>query len=414
MQFAGLFAALESQVNLRPSVHYEELRAPLGEDAVLDQPLTFTLARLSLLKETGRLEIILASGETMEITLIEGVVQTWKSFSRTESSMALELMAERKMFTPEVLETLAKESESLKRNALHVLMGRGDMRPTEAVQIIRSIYREYLKTALSSPEGSLVFNQKKPEDVKAGPVPTPLHGLNLSVMAEMVVGWNIEDRTRLTQLLNHHKIELQQPHIELLNKWLGKWAICSPKVLRILEGGENWESILALEDHKIEVGLSIAFLIGAAAVEECEVVTVKTPLRLKSEKIVSELRSADLYERLELHWTAHPNDVINSYSSRLTDLENRLDTDLLPTVRELLGEAKSGLATEEARIAYRHETYGKRLIRDRSDFLLQQVRRNCMRNEWVEALRSLEALVDMGIRTAEVLDLMDSAKTRLR
>ena len=118
------------------------LRNQLNSEESLDGPVLFTLLRLALSKASGRMEWVLSSGETLEGTLIQGNIQSLKSFSQPDNEVIAGILRGKRKRTwdeDDILEA-TNTANSQNFNLVRFLLGKVAIGPHDAVRLFRQVF----------------------------------------------------------------------------------------------------------------------------------------------------------------------------------------------------------------------------------------------------------------------------------
>lgn len=415
MEIAGLSAHIRDCSNMWTKFSPVGLRNQLSSTESLDGPVLFTLLRLALTKASGRMEWVLSSGETLEGTLIQGNIQSLKSFSQHDNEVIAGILREKKDMDEDDILEATNTANSQKFNLVRFLMGKGDIGPHDAVRLFRQVFFHHIRTLLQSTSGSLLFTVKEAGKMAPGPVPTPTLGM-ISLWLHLYLS-NIDssEKSLVAQGLFSQSLKVEKSSLKWMEKWGWKLDLDPRFLTDLSSSGVPWQEIQRIHGKSATEDLLLAaWILGKVETEEDLSDTALNPAPQKEVEFLASLRKKDLFERLDLHWTCHSKDITESYARRVRNIEENLTSENLSAGRELLKESRKVLGNQETRLEYRNETYGLRLIRERCSFITDQARRCILRKEWVQAIESLEAVVEMGIRTAEVLELLDIAQEQSR
>ena len=140
-----------------------------------------------------------------------------------------------------------------------------------------------------------------------------------------------------------------------------------------------------------------------AFVEEEDTSQVMDNFKTKLTEKIAFMADQNLFERLELHWSARPVDVTEGYD-RLEkewqkfgtgyELSQELE-DLRNQVFNTLREARDTLTSDEGRRAHRRETYESQQIAFSADIFFRQAELLMISERWKEVLENMERAAEL-------------------
>lgn len=392
---------------------------PLDRGQTYDGALFPVLRAMAETEASGRLTVLVNDQVTLDVGLREGKV-TMARERGVGNNESLYLALKELRPTAETLIDKAMEEATRKGLSLsRLLVDKGYLNGKEIVRAILESKLNQLGTAIEAESGAYHWVGQSAKAVKDDPAALPLDGLMCLWLRRFTHSFYEQElHERLRGLMEYY------PRISAENAaWIRKWGWPEREVNGLRS---TFDGRLQLSEclHGTSLSLAAAARIATAAialnkiellhgaVSTTAVVSLEQSLGDEYERI----KKANYFGRLGLHWTCHPEDIRrmmgqlrDRYAPKPT--HQGMESAIRHAITGLLEEAFSVLNNKETRLSYREKEIGPVEIHNMATFMFEQARQMRLRGERAEAIRQLEAVQDLGVQTAEILEAYDAWKS---
>ncbi len=382
---------------------------------VWERSLFFFLRYLAESRASGRLRIFVPAGGALEFGLRAGHVTLTREEGAGQNQLLYEVLKEHHTISITLLDRALAEAEKEHTGLARLLATRRWVKPKDLARGIRETKERRIQRALEVSVGTAVMEHMPQRAAPGDPLPVPLSFL-LAVWIREFLSMKFEDT-----LLGHlepfmAKYPVVQPEDVRFMRRAG-WA---ERECQVLSGAFN--GTLPIDKILTQSGLSrlVAARLVTAMLHLGKAVLLDTSARVETgtseldrlKERAAAMAGEDYFTRLGLHWTAHPDElrrallnIERQYGPAAQARVGEAEAEVYREIVRLAREAFEGLNTQEKRQEYRTARFGEAQLERYQKFLVEKAFQTRLRGQYGEALRLLEAAMDLGADTPEVHEL---------
>ena len=363
------------------------------------------LAWLGYRRASGSLVVTARDGEVFDVSVSNGSLGLLERRGESALKRAVDQLAASGAVAPAATAVASQLAVASGRSVIQVLIEQGACAPRTIVDAIREVKQRVLDQLLAAGEMRYEWTEGAPPRHRADPVTFDITLTLMNLLRERM-------RASYSQDLD-----------PLLAPWLQRFpiksAILTPPVAstclddkerrvidQLADGSNSLRDVftMSLLTRTMTARMIVActFL---GLVEYHEKATPKggpDVVEAEVRKTLERMQGEDYFDRLAIHWTAHPSEIMPAYRKMLdrwgpaSIVRNASPAaaELCDRIVDLVEEAAKTLVDPQLRGRYRRATYGEQKVAFSAEFLYKQAHMAIFRNEMTNAIALLEAAID--------------------